>query len=149
MSEELSGYCVLLPCSSDRCWVVPQCCLGEIVTVPTDDNQPPARVSWRGEMVPVVDFGPQDSLPWRDHRAGAGLVAVILGQQDKGCRYFGVAVRGPTLGVSRLAEEEIEDLPEAVQDYSSAAFRMNGTVYQVPDLLALQLAIGAGNLQIQ
>ena len=149
MSEALAGCCVLLPCSSERSWVVPQRCLGEIVTVPSDGDQPPNRIAWRGEMVPVVDFGPLDTLPWRDHRAGTGLVAVVLGLREQGCRYFGVAVRGSTLGVSELADADMEDLPDGAQDYCTAVFRMNGTVYQVPDLLALQRAIGAGELQFQ
>jgi hypothetical protein len=97
----------------------------------------------------VVDFGQLDPLPWREPRGGTGLVAVVLGQRDESCRYFGVAVRGGSLGVSKLVDEEIEDLPEAVLDYSSAAFRMHGTIYQVPDLLALQRAIGSGISVVQ
>ena len=60
---------------------------------------------------------------------------MLLGQRDEGCRYFGVAVRGGLLSVSTLDDDEIEDLPDAVQDYATAAFRMKGHVYQVPDLL--------------
>lgn len=146
MSEMLSGCCVLLPCSSERAWVVPQRCLGEIVTVPTNDDQPPVEICWRGVMVPVVDFGREDAVPWR---GGAGLVAVILGQRDEACQYFGVAVRGGSLAVSKLVDEAIEDLPEALLDYATAAFRMNGNIYQVPDLLALQRAIGAGEAVVQ
>ena len=71
-------------------------------------------------------------------------MAVILGQRDETCRYFAVAIRGSTLAVCKLAQEEIEDLPEVHSKYATAAFRMNGSVYQVPDLLALQQALGAG-----
>lgn len=149
MSNNASGCCVLLPCSSERSWAVPQRCLGEIVTVPSTDEQPPTEISWRGQVVPVIDFGSKDTLPWRDHRGGAGLVAVVLGQRNEACQYFGVAVRGGDLGVSELPEEEIEDLPGAELDFSTAAFRMNDNVYQVPDLLALQRAIGAGDAIIQ
>jgi hypothetical protein len=92
----------------------------------------------------VVDFGPEDALPWRDQRSDTGLVAIVLGQRDEACSYFGVAVRGGDLSVSSLADEEVEDIPEALPDYCAAAFRMNGSVYQVPDLLALQRAVGAG-----
>lgn len=144
MAAQNPGYCVLLPCSSQRSWVVPQSCLGEIVTVTASGEHPPEFIHWRGEEVPVVDFGRQDTLPWRDPRGSTGLVAVLLGQRDEGCRYFGVAVRGGLLSVSTLDDNEIEDLPDAVQDYATAAFRMKGHVYQVPDLLALQRAIGSG-----
>lgn len=149
MSDKAPGCCVLLPCSSERSWVVPQRCLGEIVTVPSSDEQPPAEISWRGQLVPVVDFGSTDTVPWRDHRGGAGLIAVMLGQRDEACQYFGVAVRGGALGVSDLSEDDIEDLPGPESDFITAAFRMNGDIYEVPDLLSLQRAIGAGDAVIQ
>ena len=149
MSASSSGYCVLLPCSAGRSWAVPQRCLGEIVTVPAAGDRPPEVISWRGENIPVVDFGPQDSAPWRDQRGDTGLVAIVLGQRDHACSYFGVAIRGDALGVSSLADADIEDVPEALLDYSMAAFRMNGGVYQVPDLLALQVALGAGARVVQ
>jgi len=149
MSDNALGCCVLLPCSSQSSWVVPQRCLGEIVTVPSSDEQPPAEISWRGQFVPVVDFGSKDTVPWRDHRGGAGLIAIMLGQRDEACQYFGVAVRGGALGVSDLPEDDIEDLPDPELDFIKAAFRMNGDIYQVPDLLSLQRAIGAGNAVIQ
>ena len=149
MSEMTFGSCVVVPCSSEQSWVVPQRCLGEIVTISASAEQPPLEISWRGEVVPVVDFGSKDSQPWRDRRGGAGLVAVILGQRGEACEYFGVAVRGAGLGVSQLTEDDMEDLPETVLDYATAAFRMNGDIYQVPDLLSLQRAIGAGDAVIQ
>lgn len=149
MSDKPVGCCVLLPCSSERWWAVPQRCLGEIVTVPSTEEWPPAEISWRGQTVPVVDFGSKDTQPWRDHRGGAGLVAIILGRRDEACRYFGVAVRGGVLGVSSLCDDEIEDLPHSELDFSTAAFRMNDNIYQVPDLLALQRAIGDGRAVIQ
>ena len=36
--------------------------------------------------------------------------------------------------------------PEALQDYACAAFRLHETVYQIPDLAAVQRAIGEGIL---
>ncbi len=144
MTELLSGSCVLLPCSSEYSWVVPQRCLGEIVTVSAAEDQPPTEINWRGETVTVVDFGSHGSAPWRDQRGGAGLVAVILGQRGETCQYFGVAVRGLNLGFSDLLEQDIEDLDVPEADYVTAAFRMNDSIYQVPDLLALQRAISAG-----
>jgi len=152
MSEMSSHSCVMLPCSSDRFWVVPQSCLGEIVTVPASEDQPPAAIEWRGENVPVVDFGREGPLCWRDPRGASGLVAIILGQRDETYRYFGIALRGGggALGVGTLDDETVEDLPpDAVLDYSTAAFRMRGNIYQVPDLLALQRAIGAGDIAFQ
>jgi chemotaxis signal transduction protein len=149
MSDNAFGCYVLLPCSSERSWVVPQRCLGEIVTVASSEEQPPAEISWRGQLVPVIDLGSGDTLPWRDHRGGTGLVAVVLGQRDETCKYFGVAVRGGALGVSDLPEDDIEDLPDSESDFVTAAFRMDGKEYQVPDLLALQRAISAGDAVIQ
>lgn len=145
MSDKQSRSCVLLPCSAKRSWVIPQRCLGEIVTIPAQDNQPPDEINWRGETVPVLDFGRDGPIPWCDPRAVSGLVAVVLGQRGETSPYFGIAVRGEGLGVSPLPEGEIEDLPDEVLDYATAAFRMGGRVYQVPDILALQRAVGAGS----
>ena len=143
MTETVSGCCVLLPCAPEFSWVVPQSCLGEIVTVPCGQDQPPAVINWRGESVPVIDLGGSDAAPWRDQRGGAGLVAVLLGRADEACRYFGLAVRGVDLGVSELAQEQIEDLDEPLSDFAIAAFRMNEHTYQVPDLLALQRTLAS------
>ena len=146
MSEMSFDRCVLVPCSSERSWVVPQRCLGEILTIPSAEELPPAEVLWRGEEIPVVDFGRDDPLPWRDQLTGAGLIAIVLGQQrDQACQYFGVAVRGGALGVCQFAQNDIEDLPGVETEYASATFRVNGNIYQVPDLLALQRTISAGN----
>jgi chemotaxis signal transduction protein len=143
MTDTLNGSCVLLPCAPEFSWVVPQGCLGEIVTVPTEADQPPTLINWRGEVVPVFDFGGKDAAPWRDQRGGAGLVAVLLGQRDEACQYFGLAVRGGDLGVANLAQEQIEDLPAPVSEFATAAFRMNDSTYQIPDLLELQRALAS------
>ena len=74
------------------------------------------------------------------------MIAVLLGREGESCRFWGIALRGNGLRVASLDEEELEDLPEAAQDYASAAFRLQENVYQVPDLLAIQRAIGAGEL---
>jgi len=68
---------------------------------------------------------------------------VLLGQRDEACQYFGLAVRGVNLGVSKLEQEQIEDLDEPLSDYATAAFRMNEHTYQIPDLLALQRALAS------
>lgn len=142
MIDESSRWCVLLPCSPSQAWAVPQKCLAEIVTVQADSEHPPQEISWRGEPVPVLDFSDTADLGWRDSRSGAGLVAVLLGLEGAGCRYWGVAVRGEGLGISEVNEDEMEDLPDSVLEHASAAFRMRGKVYQVPDLDALQDSIG-------
>ena len=146
MNDALSPMCVLLPCSARRLWAVPQCCVGEIVTVPAIKDKPPAEISWRGERVPVVDFGDHGDPPWRDPRGEAGLVAVILGLQGEPGDHWAVAVRGEGLGVSALTEDAVEDLPEAVLDYACAAFRLGNVVYQVPDLPAVQQAVVRGDI---
>jgi hypothetical protein len=144
MSELSSAWCVLLPCSDDQVWAVPRGCLGEIVTVPADEGPPPQEINWRGEVVPVIDFGGEDEPGWRDPRGGTGLIAVFLGLAGEACPYWGVAVRGEGLGVSSMLESDIEDLPDAVLEHTIAAFRMQDTVYQVPDLPALQRELAAG-----
>jgi hypothetical protein len=142
MSELPSSWCVLLPCAQGQVWAVPRTCIGEIVTVSTTSDQPPREIDWRGELVPVMDFGSEGDVPWRDPRGGTGLIAVMLGLAGEVCPYWGVAVRGEGLGVSSMDEAAMEDVPEAVLEHTTAAFRMQGTIYQVPDLPALQRALG-------
>ena len=138
MSDKSSLDCVLLPCGQNEAWAVPQRCLAEIVTIQDADEWPPDDINWRGEVIPVIDFGTDDELPWRDPRGNSGLIAVMLGLKGASCRYWGIAVRGMGLGVTAIEGEQLEDLPEAVLEHATAAFRMNGVVYQVPDLPALQ-----------
>lgn len=148
MSDVMPSTCVLLSCAASRNWAVPQACLGEIVTLAAADDRPPGEIQWRGESVPVVDFGSGDALPWRDARTGSGLVAVLLGRRGESYPYWGVAVRGAGLGAECLGEADIEDLPDAVQDYAIAAFRLRDVVYQVPDLVAIQRDLDKQRLKI-
>jgi alanine racemase len=93
--------------------------------------------------LPVLDFGDDDSSAWREHRSGTGLVAIFLGLEGEGCDYWGVAIRGEGLAVKRVATGEVKDSHEAVREHACAAFSLHGTVYQVPDLAALQKKITA------
>jgi chemotaxis signal transduction protein len=147
MSEINARWCVFLPCSGTQSWAVPQNCLAEVVSVPAAADHPPREIAWRGQTLPVLDPGCGQGLAWREPRGGAGLVAVVLGLAGGECSYWGVAVRGAGLGVSRVDEAEIEELPEAAVGGALAAFRLRGVVYQVPDLPALQESLaprGAG-----
>lgn len=117
--------------------------------MPAAEDCPPQEVNWRGELIPVLDFGSEGDLPWRDPRAGSGLIAVVLGSREESCQYLGMVVRGDGLGVASLGEAGIEDQPDAVQEYATAAFRMRGNVYQVPDILALQRAVAGNGISFQ
>ena len=135
--------CVLLPCASNRRWAVPQNCLAEIVTLPAQGETVPAEVQWRGLDIPVMDFGAQGNVPFRDAQNGNGLVAVMLGVRGSGCDYWGLALRGGGLTVRHIDESQCQDKPEAIQEHSLAAFELDGQTFQVPDLPALQsLATG-------
>ena len=138
MTDSAKKRCVLIPCSSTETWAVPQNCLGEIVTVQADSDQPPSTVTWRDHTVPVVDVGATDGAPWRDASRGTGLVAVFLGLKGEGCAYWAVAVRGGRLQVVDLSAEAVNDVPEQVSEHSTAAFDFDGVVYQVPDLEGFQ-----------
>ncbi len=138
MSEKKQRMCVLLPCASNRRWAVPQNCLAEIMTLAAKDETVPTEVQWRGETIPVMDFGAQGKLPFRDVQNGTGLVAIILGVRGAGCEYWGLALRGSGLTVRHIDESECQDKPDAIQEYSLAAFELDGQTYQVPDLPALQ-----------
>lgn len=138
-----SQWCVLLPCSDSEFWAVPQNALAEIVTLHGVPEQPPEELQWRAQSVPVLDFGLDDGSRWREPVGGSGLVAVLLGLQGEGCDYWGVAVRGEGIAVRHVAPEDVQDAPEQVAEYASAAFVLGGVTYQVPDLVALQKRIAA------
>ena len=139
MSDRDDRMCVLLPVGTDVQWAVPQPCLAEVLTLqPGTSAEPPASVVWRGVEIPVLDLGSGGAEPWLDAHLGAGLVAVMLGVTGTGCDYWAVALRGGGLAARRLLAEECEDQPEAVAANALAAFSLGGSVYQVPDLPALQ-----------
>ena len=144
MTDDASRWCVLIPCSKTESWAVPQNCLAEIVTLHDTAEQPPRELSWRGVSVPVLDFGCDDGCQWRKQRDGTGLIAIFLGLEGEGCDYWGVAVRGEGLAVKRVFEQQVEEAPEAVQQHATAAFTLQGAVYQVPDLALLQKKIATG-----
>jgi hypothetical protein len=146
MPSEQSQWCVLLPCSAEQRWALPQNCLAEIVMVGGGAAEPPRHIEWREREVPVLDLDPEARTPWLDQRGESGLVAVLLGLRDEGCDYWAVALRGPGLGIKDLAAEPAEDAPEAALPGSVGAFRLAGTVYQVPDLLELQRGLSEARL---
>ena len=138
MTDENLRWCVLIPCSRDEVWAVPQICLAEIYTLHTDSDLPPEEINWRDRKVPVMDLGPDDGSVWRETRRGSGLIAIFLGLEGEACDYWGVAVRGEGLTVAKMGAEEVSDAPDAVVEHATAAFERDGVIYQVPDLAQLQ-----------
>ena len=134
VAESASHWCVLLPCSKDETWAVPQKCLAEIVTLAADTAEPPDQLTWRGQEVPIVDLGAAGSTPWRDSAESTGLVAVMLGLKKGGWEYCGIALRGQGLGMKDLAREAVEDAPDSVREGAISAFRIGEQVYQIPAL---------------
>ena len=147
MTDDESRWCVFIPCSKTESWAVPQNCLAEVVTLHDAAQQPPEELSWRGLSVPVLDFGCDDGSLWRSQHGGAGLIAIFLGLEGEGCDYWGIAVRGEGLAARRVAAPQVEDAPEAMRQHAIAAFKLQGMVYQVPDLALLQKKI-ATNLAV-
>lgn len=141
MSEDTSRWCVLLPCSKTETWAVPQICLGEILTVHSDSDEPPEEVVWRERTVPVLDLGIADGSVWREPRRGSGLIAVFLGLKGEGCEYWALPLRGAGLSVVNLLPEEVEDAPDQVSEHATAAFKFRGVLCQVPDLDGFQRKI--------
>lgn len=141
MTENAERWCVLIPCSRTETWAVPQQCLGEIITLLADGELPPATIDWRGRTVPVLDLGSDDGSRWRDPGRNAGLVAIFLGLKGEGCEYWGLAIRGEGLRVVSLTSENVEDSPQQVGEFATAAFNFNGVLCQVPDLENFQKQI--------
>jgi len=135
--DKPSRWCVLLPCSKNETWAVPQNCLAEIVTLPAESEEPPPHFNWRGEEVLILDLDDSQESPWRDVREGTGLVAVMLGLTGCTWKYCGVALRGGGLRMKDLAGELIEDTPDLALETSMSAFRMDSEVIQVPNLQEL------------
>lgn len=141
MSEDTSRWCVLLPCTNTETWAVPQNCLGEILTLYTDEDMPPEEVTWRDRIVPVLDLGADDDSAWREPRRGSGLMAIFLGLKGEGCEYWALPLRGAGLSVVNVLSEEVEDAPEQVSQHATAAFNFRGVLCQVPDLDGFQKKI--------
>ncbi len=145
MSASKAPMCVIVPCGSEQFWAVPQACVAEIMTIPEAGDQPPQQVSWRGRELPVLDLGGNSDAPWRNRYSGIGLVLVVLGLEGESSDCWGLAVRGDGLSVKAITPGSVEDRPEAVLEYASAAFGLGGEeIYQVPDLCALQRLIKPG-----
>ncbi len=137
MAEDPKRLCVLLPLAGNLRWVVPQNCLAELVTVHAAQDTPPATIAWREQVVPVLDFGAEDSTPWCDAKSQTGLIAVFLGLREQPLEYWGVALRGAGLGVRKLdLESGVEVAAEG--EFALAAVELEGQVYTLPDLPALQ-----------
>lgn len=143
MTQNTKTWCVLIPCCANETWAVPQQCLGEIVTVPSGSDEPPAELEWRGQSVPVFDLGAEKGPVWREPGRGAGLVAIFVGLKGEACEYWGIPVRGKGLRMVSLAEGDVEDtaVPEGVN--ARAAFNFEGETYQVPDLECFQKQVVA------
>lgn len=143
MTDDTSRWCALLPCSDTLSLAVPQNCLAEIVTLHTAKEQPPEKIRWRDVSLPVINFAGDQAPGWREERGGTGLLAIFRGLQGEDCDYWAIAVRGEGLKVKDIAAEAIEDVPEEVLELATAAFSLDGTIYQVPDLTRLQQKIAA------
>ena len=148
MNETASRWCVLLPCSKKEVWAVPQNCLAEIVTLSAESEDPPEQFDWRGQSVPILDLDEAHDSPWKDGRAGTGLVAVMLGLKGSSWEYCGVALRGQGLAMKDLARESIEDVPDLALECSASAFRMGGEIYQVPKLQELHSRTQSGRATV-
>ena len=94
MTDDTTHWCVLMPCSKTESWAVPQNSIAEIVTLQATTEQPPEELEWRGQTIPVLDFGFDEDCSWREQLGGTGLIAIFLGLKGEGCDYWGVAVRG-------------------------------------------------------
>ncbi|MCB1675690.1 MAG: chemotaxis protein CheW [Halioglobus sp.] len=143
MSDKHSRWCVLIPCSNTESWAVPQNCLAEIVTLQAVDAHPPREISWRDQIVPVLDFGRDEGPPWSEQQRQTGLIAIFLGLRGEGCDYWGVAIRGSGLTIRDMATQQMENAPGNAVAHASAAFRMDGKLYQVPDVAMLQRDLAA------
>ena len=145
MKDEASRWCALLPCSASLNLAVPQNCLAEIVTLHTQREHPPETIRWRDHSLPVIDFGQQEqnAARWREERSGTGLLAIFRGLQGEGCDYWAIAVHGEGLKMKNIAAEQIEEQPDEVIELATAAFSLDGIIYQVPDLTELQRKIAA------
>lgn len=128
--------CVALPCTEADLWAVPENSLAEIVALAAEHDRPPAELEWRGHRIPVLDLHAGDEH-WGSRHGGTGLIAVLHGLDSSAPLFWGVCLREHGLRVVELPDQP-DDAAEDAADYALGAFRHNGDVFQVPDLLALQ-----------
>lgn len=138
MNGSTSRWCALLPISGLENWAIPQICLAEIVTVASTLDRPPESLHWRSMDIPVLDLTSDESVPWLQSGGDSGLIGVIQGLEGYDCGYWGIALRGSSLSMKDLATIDLLDRPESRVEHSNAAFELQGTLYQVPDLPKLQ-----------
>jgi len=136
---------VFLPCGENRCWVVPQNCLAEIVTLQAEHESPPNSIQWRGHTVPVIDYGVQQLGSWRDN-FGTGFIAVMLGLEGSELPVWGVLLRPcAKLTSRRLADEDFQEVQESDEALTFATFSYQDERYEVPHLENIQRTLQADN----
>ena len=137
MSSSMNNrQCVVLPCTDSDLWAVPENSLAELVTLSVEEDTPPAELDWRGQQIPVLDLQ-AGSRGWGERHGGTGLIAVLHGLDTSGPAFWGVCLREHGLRVEDLPEA-VDDVPDESAEYALSAFRHQGQLYQVPDLVALQ-----------
>ncbi|GHD34711.1 hypothetical protein [Parahalioglobus pacificus] len=136
MENAAPQQCIILPCTADDFWAVPENALAEILTLPAEGQHPPATVEWRGREIPVLDLG-SDADHWGKRHGGTGLIAVLRGLSSSGPEFWGVCLRELGLRIEVLTEEA-EDASANAAEYAVGAFRQGEELYQVPDLQALE-----------
>jgi hypothetical protein len=136
MTERNRQQCVVLPCTENDLWAVPENSLAEIVTLAAECDTPPEELEWRGQRIPVLDLQ-SGGEHWGSRHGGTGLVAVLRGLDQAGPAYWGVCLREHGLRVENIPDEP-DDAVEDAAEYALGAFRHEGALFQVPDLVAMQ-----------
>lgn len=117
------------------------------MTVLEPAEGPPVSIQWRGQSVPVLDYGRHGVADWKDPRVGTGLIAVMLGLEGSDYPCWGLALRNPqALTVACLEEDDIEDARESDESSTCTTFSYRGGAYEVPDLENIQRAMARGDL---
>ena len=136
-----NSQCVVLPCTANDLWAVPENSLAEIVALSADSESPPAVLEWRGHSIPVLDLCASDAH-WGSRHGGTGLIAVLHGLDPSSPAFWGVCLREHGLRVEKLTDTP-EDAAEEAAENALSAFRHIGALFQVRDLVALhQKAVG-------
>lgn len=128
--------CVLLTCSADEAWAVPETVLATIFHC-TDLSSVP---QWAGQGLPLLDRAKAEPPGFSGPAAGE-LVAVFRGGPDGTLPFWGLRLRRPGAHWVVIAADEVTERPDAALPDAIAAFEYRGRLCQVPDLAALEASL--------
>jgi hypothetical protein len=124
--------CVLLTCSANEVWAVPEAVLATIFHC----AELPPRLQWSGQSLPLLDRAEAEPPGFSGPAAGE-LVAVFHGGPIASLPFWGLRLRRPGAQWVLLSSDELAERADVALPDAITAFEYQGRLCQVPDLVTL------------